>query len=143
MEAEYAYSLDLGVAKKLSDFAKLDVTGYYTLLNNALVRRDFTLAGNDSIIYQGELSKVQAIQNAAQARVYGLQIGLEIKMNDHLSFSSDLNIQSGEEELDNGAISPSRHAAPLFGISRLTYRKNFRFNFMQAIREKKASMSSP
>ncbi|QYH39327.1 TonB-dependent receptor [Algoriphagus sp. NBT04N3] len=124
LEAEYAYSLDLGVAKKLSDFAKLDVTGYYTLLNNALVRRDFTLAGNDSIIYQGELSKVQAIQNAAQARVYGLQIGLEIKMNDHLSFSSDLNIQSGEEELDNGAISPSRHAAPLFGISRLTYRKN-------------------
>ena len=33
-----------------------------------------------------------------------------------------MNLQKGEEELDDGTISPSRHAPPFFGVSRLTYR---------------------
>ena len=36
--------------------------------------------------------------------------------------SSRINYQKGEEELDNGDISPSRHAPPTFGITRLSYR---------------------
>ena len=32
-----------------------------------------------------------------------------------------MNFQKGEEELDNGDKSPSRHAAPFFGISRVGY----------------------
>ncbi|MEQ9305840.1 MAG: TonB-dependent receptor, partial [Marinoscillum sp.] len=37
------------------------------------------------------------------------------------NFSTDYNFQQGEEELDNGSTSASRHAAPSFGVSRLTY----------------------
>lgn len=121
LEAEYAYNLDLGVAKVFSDRLKLDVTGYYTILNNALVRRDFSLNGQDSILYDGELSRVQAIQNAAKANVYGVQIGLNLKLLNGFRFTSDYNFQRGEEELDNGSTSRSRHAAPWFGMSRLTY----------------------
>jgi len=121
LEAEYAYNFDFGVSKIFSDKVKADLTVYYTHLQNALVRRDFQLAGKDSILYNGQLSKVQAIQNAAVARVYGIQAGLEIKLPAGLSFSSDLNIQIGEEELDDGTTSASRHAAPLFGVSRLNY----------------------
>ena len=89
-------------------------------MQNALVRRNFQLNGQDSIDYDGTLSQVQAIQNAAVAQVYGIQAGLEIKLPAGFGFSSDLNIQKGEEELDNGETSPSRHAAPIFGVSRLT-----------------------
>ncbi|WP_268034637.1 TonB-dependent receptor plug domain-containing protein [Algoriphagus sp. PAP.12] len=121
LEAEYAYNLDLGFAKKFGNFAKFDLTGYYTILNNALVRRDYLLNGQDSILYQGELSQVQAMQNAAQARVYGLQAGIEVQLTSKLTFNSDINFQRGEEELDDGTTSPSRHAAPTFGVSRLTY----------------------
>ena len=124
LTAEYAYNIDLGIAKIFGDAVKLDVTGFYTILNNALVRRDFQLNGLDSIMYDGEMSKVQAIQNAAVATVYGAQAGLEIKLPAGFSFSSDLNYQRGEEELDDGSTSPSRHAAPLFGISRLNYYAN-------------------
>lgn len=119
--AEYAYNFDLGVAKVFGDAVKVDLTGYYTLLENAMVRRDYTLNGRDSIVYDGVMSKVQAIQNAAEAHVYGIQAGLEIKLPAGFQLSSDLNIQIGEEELDDGSTSPSRHAAPLFGVSRLTY----------------------
>ena len=122
LQAEYAYNFDLGVAKVFREVIKVDFSAYYTLLNNALVRRNYQLNGMDSIFYDGSLSQVQAVQNAARSRVYGWQAGLEVQLPAHLFFSSDISVQIGEEELDNGTVSPSRHAAPLFGVSRLTYR---------------------
>ncbi|MEZ4857499.1 MAG: TonB-dependent receptor [Flavobacteriaceae bacterium] len=121
LKSEYAYNSDIGVAKVFGKTVKVDVSAYYTLLKDALVRRDFKLNGQDSIVYDGELSKVQAIQNAAEATVYGIQAGLEIKLPHGFGFSSDFNFQKGEEELDNGDKSPSRHAAPWFGVSRLSF----------------------
>ncbi|WP_299671932.1 TonB-dependent receptor [uncultured Polaribacter sp.] len=122
LEAEYAYNWDLGIAKVFSDAVKLDITAYYTLLKNALVRRDFKLNGQVEIMYDGQLSKVQAMQNAAKAKVYGVQLGLAVKLPSGFSFSSDVNYQKGEEELDDGITSSSRHAAPFFGVSRLTFK---------------------
>lgn len=121
LNAEYAYNVDLGVAKVFGNAVKLDVTAYYTSLQNALVRRDFQLNGRDSIVFEGVTSKVQANQNAASASVFGLQAGLEVKFPQGFTLLSDLNVQDGEEELNDGSISPSRHAAPLFGVSRLRY----------------------
>ncbi|HPE86511.1 MAG: TonB-dependent receptor [Bacteroidales bacterium] len=124
LESEYAINFDFGIAKIFSNTIKIDIAAYYTQLNNALVRRDFTLNGADSILYDGVMSKVQAIQNAAKANVYGVQAGVEIKLPEGFSFSTDLNYQTGKEELDDGMISPSRHAPPLFGTSRLAYTAN-------------------
>ncbi len=123
LKAEYAYNFDLGVAKVFADKLKIDITAFYTLLENALVRRNFTLNGQDSIQYEGELSQVQAIQNAAEAYVYGVQMGVELKLSKYFDFNSQINYQKGEEELDDGSTSSSRHAAPLFGVSRLNFRK--------------------
>ncbi|WP_310991055.1 TonB-dependent receptor [Aequorivita marina] len=121
LKPEYAYNADIGVAKVFDDLVKVDVTGYYTHLKNALSRRDYKLNGLDSIMYQGEMSKVQAIQNAAVSNIYGVQFGLEVKLPQGFGFSTDFNFQKGKEELDNGEKSPVRHAAPFFGITRLNY----------------------
>lgn len=124
LEAEYAYNLDFEIAKVFSDFIKVDASAFYTILTNAMVRRDYQLDGKDSIMYEGEMSKVQALQNSAITNVYGVQASVEIKIGGGLSFSSDINYQIGEEEMDDGSKSSSRHAAPLFGTSRLNYKKN-------------------
>jgi hemoglobin/transferrin/lactoferrin receptor protein len=121
LEAEYATAVDLGIAKVFGDIVRADLSGYYTSLKNAMVRRDFTLDGQEYIVYDGVLSRVQAIQNAAVAHVYGIQAGIEMKLPAGFGFSSDFNYQEGKEELDDGTTSPSRHAAPLFGVTRLTY----------------------
>lgn len=131
LNPEIAYNWDINAAKIFANRVKIDLSLYYTLLENALVRRDFTLNGQDSILYDGVMSKVQAIQNAAQARVYGVQTGIEVKLSKGFGFSSDFNFQIGEEELDDGTLSPSRHAAPWFGTTRLTYtteKLNLQFN---------------
>ncbi|MFT7154513.1 MAG: hemoglobin/transferrin/lactoferrin receptor protein [Alteromonas macleodii] len=130
LNAEYAYNVDVSIAKVFAEVVKLDLTGYHTVLTNALVRRDFTLNGQDSIMFAGELSQVQAMQNAAMANVYGLQAGLEVKLPAGFGLSSDFNWQVGVEELADGSTSPSRHAAPWFGVSRLSYRhKNLNMQF--------------
>lgn len=121
LDPEYAYNADLGIAKIFNDMIKIDATGYYTILDNALVRRDFTLNGQSQIMYDGTLSQVQAIQNAATAEVYGIQLGIEGKLISGFGFSSKFNYQKGEEELDDGTTSSSRHAAPWFGISKITF----------------------
>ena len=121
LKAEYAYNAEIGLAKVFDDVVKIDLTAYYTLLNNAMVRRDYTLNGQDSILYNGEMSKVQAIQNAAVARVFGVQAGLEVKIPGGLGISSHFNYQKGEEELDDGSMSPLRHAPPWFGITHFTF----------------------
>jgi len=121
LKAEYAYNIEMGIAKIFGDIVKIDLTGYYTLLDDAMVRRDYNLNGMDSIMYDGEMSKVQAIQNAARAYVYGIQAGLEVKLPYGFGFTSDFNFQKGEEELDDASTSPSRHAAPVFGTSKITY----------------------
>jgi len=121
LKAEYAYNGEINISKIIKDIVKLDVTGFYTYLNHAMVRREFQVNRQDSIDYNGELSKVYAIQNAAFGTVYGFNAGIEIKLPSNFSISSRYNYQIGKEEMDNGEVSRSRHAAPAFGITHLNF----------------------
>ena len=124
LRAEYAYNAEVGLARRIGSFLTLDLTAFYTWLDNALVRRDFRLDGRDSIIYDGELSRVQALQNAAVARVYGLQAGLQASLPGGFGLQLHYTFQRGEEEQDDGITSPAQHAAPAIGVARLRYRAN-------------------
>lgn len=121
--AEYAYNAEVGMVKIFGKRLKLDATVYYTFLNNALVRRNAQFNGQDSILYDGQLSQVQSVQNAAQAVVYGIQTGFELKLPKGFGLSTRFNYQKGEEELDNGSVAPMRHVPPMFGVARLTYQR--------------------
>ena len=121
LKPEYAYNADLGFTKVINDVVKINLTGYYTILKDALIRRDFMINGQDSIQYDGRLSRVQAIQNSAQARVYGLQAGLKLELPSGFRLASQINIQQGEEEQEDGTYAPLRHAAPTFGETHLSY----------------------
>ena len=122
LKPEYAYSGELGVTLNFENVVQLDATTFYTHLDDALVRRDFSLDGQTVIDYQGEPSNVQAIQNAGEARVYGFEAGLNINFTDYLRLRSQYSITDGYTEEDDGSQAPIRHAAPPFGNTRLTYR---------------------
>ncbi len=123
LKPEYAINGELGAAVVVAKKWKFDWAAYYTHLNNAMVRRDFQLNEEDYIMYDDELSRVQAIQNAAKAYVYGVQMGIEYKWKNGISASSRFNYQKGEEELEDGSYSSLRHAAPWFGTTHLSYEK--------------------
>ncbi len=121
LAAEYAYNAELGIVKTWGEVVRLDATAFYTYLDNAMVRRTFQVGGQDSILFDGVLSQVFAIQNAAYGTVYGFQLGVEVKLPAGFALSARYNYQRGREEMDSGTVSPSRHAAPAFGITRLTF----------------------
>ncbi len=119
LKPEYAYNAELNLNKELFGTLKVDVTGYYTWLDKAMVRRPTTFNGQSELPYNGELSQLFSLQNAAFAEVKGIQAGIEVAISKELLFTSNYNWQKGVEELDDKSRSPSRHAAPAFGASKL------------------------
>ena len=115
LEPEYAYNVDLGIKKNFHDKVVLRGAAFYTYLVDALVRRDFTFNGESEIVYNGELSNVQAIQNAAKAYVYGFEFGMDVFFNEHWSLNSNLTLTDGIEEDDSGVDTAARHVSPTFG----------------------------
>jgi hemoglobin/transferrin/lactoferrin receptor protein len=123
LTAEIAYNGEINVSKLFGNSLKIDLTGYYTYLKNAMVRRATTVEGKDSILYNGKMSKAYSIQNAAFAEIYGFHAGFELDLPLGFYLSSRYNVQIGKEELNSGATTNSRHAAPAFGLSTLGYKK--------------------
>ena len=123
LKPEYAYNADIGVSLNFDTVVKLDFAGFYTILEDALIRRDFSLDGESQIVYQGELSTIQAIQNASRAQVYGFEAGLEVAFSKALKLSSQYNITKGFAQDQQGNKEALRHAAPAYGNTHLFYKK--------------------
>ena len=121
LKPEYAYNGELAATLDFDKVVQLDMATFYTVLNDALVRRDFSLDGQTQIEYQGELSNVQAIQNASKSEIYGFEVGLEVNFSSSLQFTSKYNITDGFDLEEDGTRSPTRHVAPQFGNSHITY----------------------
>ncbi|GMN06751.1 TonB-dependent receptor [Croceitalea sp. MTPC5] len=126
LDPEYAYNIDFGIQKNFNDKLVLKGATFYTYLVDALVRRDFLFDGQSEIEFNGELSNVQAIQNAAKAYVYGFEFGVEAFMTENILFLGNLTITEGTEEDDNGVDSAARHVAPTFADAHLIW-KNQKF----------------
>lgn len=124
LKPEYAYNFEIGTAATIGSFMKVDAAFYYTLLENALARRNFTFNGQDSIMYDGEMSRVQAIQNITRANVFGIQAGIKIAFGKGIGLYSTISYQKGEEQSEDSLIYyPKSHVAPLFGSTHLTYER--------------------
>lgn len=120
LKPEYAYGGELALKLSFSDAFILDMSSYYTYLNNALVRRDYNLNGETQIMYDGELSNVQAIQNASKAWIYGFEVGLNMRIIKSLKLTSQYSVIGGTEEEGNIEV-PIRHVAPSFGNTHLVW----------------------
>jgi len=131
LKPEYAYNGEIGTTKTFGNYLKVDFAAYYTLLKNALARRNYKYNGQDSILYDGEMSQVMAIQNIAQAYIGGVQAGIDVSFGKGIGLRSTLCYQYGEEEsLDSATYYPTSHLSPVFGSIHLTYeQKKLKLDF--------------
>ncbi|MGM0624928.1 MAG: TonB-dependent receptor plug domain-containing protein [Bacteroidota bacterium] len=118
LQPEYAYNADMNISKTFGDIVRLEAGGFYTILSNAMVRENYTFNGRDSIIYDGEMSRVQAIQNIGRVNVYGFNTGVFADLFKNLSLKSVFTIIHGEDQDGN----PYRHVPPMYGSTHLMYR---------------------
>lgn len=117
LKPEYARNVEIGVIRRFQKLAKFELDAFYTFLDYAMVRSDFSFNGRDSIVYDGSLSKVEAIVNADFARIYGGSFSMELFFMPRLSMKNSLSYTWGEDSFGD----PLRHAAPFFGSSHLSF----------------------
>ncbi len=117
LKPEYARNLELNIIRSYTNKARLEITGFYSRLKDAMVRRDFTLNGQDSIMYDGEMSKVEALVNAESASIYGATIYFDFLLSNQWRTKHDITVTRGE---DSDGL-PLRHVPPTFGASHLIF----------------------
>ncbi len=117
LKPEYAWNIDLGIARDFGEIFHTELTAYYTILDNAMVRRDFLYNNLPTLEYNGVDSKVEAIVNTGSATTYGLQGIVQLNITSRIKARSVINLSDGKD--DEGI--PLRHIAPLFGSTHLTY----------------------
>ncbi|MDP3556921.1 MAG: TonB-dependent receptor [Bacteroidota bacterium] len=140
IKPEYATNFEFGITKVFEKRYKLDFTGFYTSLQNALVLADYKFNGKDSALYNGITTKTQAMQNADHAYIYGFTAGLQFDFNDNLSFKSIINYTYGRyinSKMDT--VVPLDHIPPVFGQTSILYKaKNFDGEFFVRYNGKKS-----
>ena len=124
LKPERSFGIEFGGYFRTKNNIELDFSTYITYLYNALIRDDFTLEnGISQIIYDGELSQIQALQNGSKSLIYGFEFGANMIINKNLSLKSQLNLIAGHELNELPFALPVRHIPPNFGNLHLIFEK--------------------
>lgn len=145
IKPEYTYNVDLSLTQQIADKITLELSGFYTLLRNALVKAPFKVNGQDSIVYDGVKSQVLANQNSNKGRLYGFSASLSFAITKQITLSSDISYTSGRFDTDpavassiyekqpngtyllvkrNVSSKPLDHIPPVIGKTALVYQGN-------------------
>ncbi|MFC2100428.1 TonB-dependent receptor plug domain-containing protein [Bacteroidota bacterium] len=119
LKPENAYNLDLGFIKSFNDRLIAELSLFYTILNDVMVRKDFLFNGLNYILYNGDTSKVEAIVNAGKGYIYGGSIMLSANITSHFSARTNFNYMKGKDAEND---EPLRHVPPVFGNTSLLFK---------------------
>ncbi|GAB3202238.1 hemoglobin/transferrin/lactoferrin receptor protein [Pontibacter aydingkolensis] len=126
LKPEYTYNLEASASKSIKERLHLELVSYYTWYRDAITTQPVLFNGQDSILYDGQLSQVTANVNAGKAYLYGYSASLKADVTNTLSLSSSLNYTYGRIEQSEGDI-PLDHVPPLFGRTSINLQvKRFR-----------------
>ncbi len=114
----YTYNAELGITKTFVNRVRVSATGYYTLLNDAMVLRTSKFNGQDSIVYDGVLSQVVSYQNTDIGYIYGLSTQIEAAITDKFKFKSTFNYVYGFDDVSEIRLPDT---PPSFGLVSLKY----------------------
>ena len=122
LKPERSFGLEFGGYFRTKNNIELDFSSYVTYLYNSFIRDDFTLSnGASEIIYDGELSQIQALQNSSKSFIYGIEFGINMFLNKNFRMKSQHNLIAGYELDDLPFGMPVRHIPPNYGNFHLIY----------------------
>ncbi len=121
LSPEYTYNAEIGINRFIEDYMKIQLVGFYTYLDDAIVRTAYQLNGEDSLYYDGDQYRITANYNTGKAYIYGVSLGINANLNKNISLNGTLNYTKGYNLSDDV---PLGHIPPLFGRTSLTYRKS-------------------
>lgn len=121
LKPEYSYNAELNLSAKMNKNWDWNLSAYYTILEDAIIKQAFTLNNQDSIWYDGEYLPIVANQNEQQARIYGFYAKTNISLSQNWNWTNTINKTIG---IIQEAQRPLDHIPPLFAKSELQWKKN-------------------
>lgn len=141
LKPEQAINFDLGYRWIANKKFRLELNGFYTLFRNAIVLDKFTLNGQDSVMYSGEMTPVVANQNKAKAFIYGLNADVSYQLIPNLTLSGSLTYTYGRYKQADTLV-PLDHIPPFYGMfaasydwKTFTFRTNVHFNGAKQLKD--------
>ncbi|MBK9673295.1 MAG: TonB-dependent receptor [Bacteroidetes bacterium] len=129
LKPEKTVNTEIGITRWFDSNARWESSIYYTQFIDAIVNDNFSYQGNDSIVYQGVLSRVTANQNKGKAYIYGFATSLNNQFSEHFTTDFSMNYTYGRVKTDSADV-PLDHIPPFMARLGLTYKlEKFNANF--------------
>jgi hemoglobin/transferrin/lactoferrin receptor protein len=114
LKPEYTYNAEVGLSKTIAGMVRTELNGFYTWYTNAITTSASQFNGSDSIVYDGQKSRVMMAVNEGKAFIYGFNGTLQADVTPSFSIHSTLNYTVGRIS-EEGSTRPLDHIPPVFG----------------------------
>lgn len=114
LKPEYTFNVELTIEKTFLNKIRFSVTGFGTYFMNAITTDLAQYGGNDSIIYDGSLSRVITLVNKDKAYVTGISSQLESDIASWMSVYASFTYTYGRIITDTIPY-PLDHIVPIYG----------------------------
>lgn len=121
IQPEKTVNFELGITKSFGKKAYWENVVYTTTFMDAIVTDAFQFNGQDSVLYDGVLSRVLANQNKGEAYLFGFSSNYLIQLTEHLSWRASLNYTYGRIKTDTTDY-PLDHIPPLMARTQVSYK---------------------
>jgi hemoglobin/transferrin/lactoferrin receptor protein len=118
---EKTINIDVSVTRFFGSKARLEATGFYTKMLDAIVVKPSLFNGESIVKYNGFDAKVSSSQNADEAYLYGCTLSGRYDIIDVLSISGSYNYTYGRVLNPGSTETPLDHIAPAFGRMGVLY----------------------
>jgi len=121
LKPEYSYNLDLSWIQLIGESINFELTGFYTLVRNVMIRQPYLFEGQDSIFYDNEMSEVYALINGSEANIYGVSLNAEANLSQAVALTTDFTLMWGMDSDQNTL----RHVPPFYGGFHLKWKRKY------------------
>ncbi len=123
LKPEKTISGELGLTKVMANKVWWETAVYYTAFADAIVTTPYQYNGQDSVLYNGTMSRVVANQNQQQAYIYGATSNVRAMLHSNLLLIAGVTYTYGRIKTDSAAT-PLDHIPPLVLRMQLAYTRN-------------------
>lgn len=122
LKPEKTLNTELGVTKMWGKTTWENAV-YYTRMFDAIITDKYSFNGNDSIMYDGTMSRVYANQNKRKAYIYGISSRFSTPLSATLSLNAGISYTYGRIATDS-TTQPLDHIPPFMAHAGVRYAKN-------------------
>lgn len=123
LKPEYVYTGELTLSKIFDNRVKIEGNAYYSLFKNITALDNFTFNGQDSILYDGQMTLVKANVNKEEGYIYGYTLNLDADITDWFTLYSTVTYTYGRIKTDS-TDQPLDHIPPVFGKTGIQIKLN-------------------